>query len=73
MHMTLVSEGFDMQVVGVVDVLADLQHRWQRVGRPQVGELLRDFVNVFKTIRVIDMLLEFCGRRAMNFPEVQKY
>lgn len=25
--MTLVSEGFDMQVVGVVDVLADLQHR----------------------------------------------
>jgi hypothetical protein len=73
MHMTLVSEGFDMQVVGVVDGLADAQHRWQRVGRPQVGELLRGFVNVFSTVQVIDMPLEFCGRSALNLPEAQEY
>ena len=32
MHVALVSKGFDVQVVGVVDVFADLQHKRHRVG-----------------------------------------
>src|SRR5262249_13840508 len=118
MHVTLVRKGLDVQVVGVVDVFADLQHQRQRMGRVEIGrdhlgdlvphglrdgvgmflpvavplggafvvrpvllvwyeilreavaegvlpvlfhvllELLGGFVNVFRTIQMIDMLLE---------------
>ena len=37
MHVALVRKGLDMQVVGVVDVLTDLQHERQRMSRAEVG------------------------------------